>query len=226
MQIKNLFLVASIMIVLLLFFLFEMHHYLTLEYLKSSIDKLKIYYQNNPLIVLGTYFVIYLASTAFSFPGATVLTMAGGALFGLVTGTIVVSFASTIGATLAMLMSRLILKDWVQSRFATQMAKINSGIFKEGEFYLFALRLLPPIPFFVINLVMGLTPMRSVTFFWVSQLGMLPATLIFVNAGSELGKIQTIDDILSPSLIISFLLLGIFPLLVKKILIAIQTKSA
>ena len=153
------------------------------------------------------------------------LTLAGGALFGLVAGTLVVSFASTIGATLAMLISRLLLKDWVQSRFADQMKKINSGILKEGIFYLFALRLLPAVPFFVINLVMGLTPIRTLTFFWVSQLGMLPATLVYVNAGSELGKVQTIDDILSSSLIISFLLLGIFPLLIKKIITAIQAKS-
>ena len=183
------------------------------------------YYQDNPIIVLGAYFFIYLTSAAFSVPGATVLTLAGGALFGLVAGTLVVSFASTIGATLAMLISRLLLKDWVQNRFADQMIIINSGILKEGTFYLFALRLLPAVPFFVINLVMGLTHIRTVTFFWVSQLGMLPATLVYVNAGSELGKVQTIDDILSSSLIISFLLLAIFPLLIKKIVTAIQAKS-
>ena len=175
--------------------------------------------------MLGTYFVIYLASTAFSLPGAAVLSLAGGALFGLTAGTLVVSFASTIGATLAMLIARVLLRDWVQNRFASQMTTINSGMIKEGPFYLFTLRLLPAVPFFVINLVMGLTPIRTATFFWVSQLGMLPATLIYVNAGSELGKIQSIDDILSPSLIISFVLLGIFPLLVKKILTAIQTIS-
>ena len=225
MQIKKLMLASLIAIVLILLLLFDLHHYLTLEYLKYSKDKLNSYYQDNPLIVLGTYFFIYLTSTAFSVPGATVLTLAGGALFGLVAGTLVVSFASTIGATLAMLISRLLLKDWVQNRFATQMIKINSGILKEGTFYLFALRLLPAVPFFVINLVMGLTPIRTVTFFWVSQIGMLPATLVYVNAGSELGKVQTFDDIISSSLIISFLLLGIFPLLIKKIVTAIQAKS-
>ena len=225
MPIKKLMLASLIAIVLILLLLFDLHHYLTLEYLKYSKDKLNSYYQDNPLIVLGAYFVIYLTSAAFSLPGATVLTLAGGALFGLVAGTIVVSFASTIGATLAMLISRLLLKDWVQNRFADQMIKINSGILKEGTFYLFALRLLPAVPFFVINLVMGLTHIRTVTFFWVSQLGMLPATLVYVNAGSELGKVQTIDDILSSSLIISFLLLGIFPLLIKKIVTAIQARS-
>ena len=225
MQIKKLLLATLIAIVLILLLFFDVHHYLTLEYLKSSKDKLDVYYQDNPLLVLGSYFVIYLASTAFSLPGAAVLSLAGGALFGLTVGTLVVSFASTIGATLAMLIARVLLRDWVKNRFASQMTTINSGMLKEGAFYLFTLRLLPAVPFFVINLVMGLTPLRTVTFFWVSQLGMLPATLVYVNAGSELGKIQSIDDILSPQLIISFVLLGIFPLLVKKILTAIQTKS-
>ena len=225
MQINKLLLATLIAIVLILLLLFDVHHYFTLEYLKSSKDKLNVYYQDNPLIVLGTYFVIYLASTAFSLPGAAVLSLAGGALFGLTAGTLVVSFASTIGATLAMLIARVLLRDWVKNRFASQMTTINSGMLKEGAFYLFTLRLLPAVPFFVINLVMGLTPLRTVTFFWVSQLGMLPATLVYVNAGSELGKIQTIDDILSPSLIISYVLLGIFPLLVKKILAAIQAKN-
>ena len=225
MQIKKLMLTTLITIVLILLILFDLHHYLTLEHLKSSKDNLNAYYQDNPLIVLGTFFLIYLTSATFSIPGATVLTLAGGNLFGLVAGTIVVSFASTIGATLAMLISRLMLKDWVQNHFAVQMGTINSGILKEGAFYLFTLRLLPAVPFFVINLVMGFTPMRTVTFFWVSQLGMLPATLVYINAGSELGKVQTIDDILSSSLIISFLLLGIFPLLIKKIITAIQAKS-
>ena len=225
MLIKKLMLATAIAIVLILLLFFDLHHYLTLEYLKSSKDKLNVYYQDNPLIVLGTYFVIYLASTAFSLPGAAVLSLAGGALFGLTTGTLVVSFASTIGATLAMLISRLLLKEWVQKRFSEQMRIINSGFLKEGSFYLFTLRLLPAIPFFVINLVMGLTNIRTVTFFWVSQLGMLPATLVYVNAGSELGKVQTIDDILSSSVIISFLLLGIFPLLVKKIITAIKGKN-
>ncbi len=225
MQIKKLLLATLIAIVLILLLFFDVHHYLTLEYLKFSKDKLNVYYQDNPLLVLGTYFVIYLTSTAFSLPGAVVLSLAGGALFGLTVGTLVVSFASTIGATLAMLIARVLLRDWVKNRFASQMTTINSGMIKEGAFYLFTLRLLPAVPFFVINLVMGLTPLRTVTFFWVSQLGMLPATLVYVNAGSELGKIQSIDDILSPSLIISFGLLGIFPLLVKKILAAIQAKN-
>jgi len=225
MQIKKLLLANLIAIFLILLLFYDVHHYLTLEYLRSSKDKLNVYYQDFPLLVIGTYFVIYLTSTASSLPGAAVLSLAGGVLFGLTVGTLVVSFASTIGATLAMLIARVLLRDWVKNRFASQMAIINSGMIKEGAFYLFTLRLVPVVPFFIINLVMGLTQLRTVTFFWVSQLGMLPATLVYVNAGSELGKIQSIDDILSTQLIISFLLLGIFPLLVKKILTAIQTKS-
>ena len=225
MHIKKLLLATLIAIVMIFILLFDVHHYLTLEYLKSSKNKLDVYYQDNPLLVLSTYIVIYLASTAFSLPGAAVLSLAGGALFGLTAGTLVVSFASTIGATLAMLIARVLLRDWVKNRFTSQMTTINSGMLKEGAFYLFTLRLLPAVPFFVINILMGLTTLRTVTFFWVSQLGMLPATLIYVNAGSELGKIQSIDDIFSPTLIVSFVLLGIFPLLFKKILTVIQTKS-
>ena len=225
MHIKKLLLVTLIAIVLILLLFFDVYQYLTLEYLKSSKDKLNLFYQDNPLLVLVTYFMIYLTSTAFSLPGATVLSLAGGALFGLTKGTLVVSFASTIGATLAMLIARVLLRDWVKNRFASQLTTINSGMLKEGAFYLFTLRMLPAVPFFVINLVMGLTPLRTLTFFWVSQLGMLPATLIYVNAGSELGKIQSTDAIFSPQLIISFVLLGIFPLLVKKILTAIQKKA-
>jgi len=223
---KKLLLATLIAIVLILLLFFDVHHYLTLEYLKSSKDKLNVYYQDNPLLVLCTYFVIYLASTAFSLPGAAVLSLAGGAFFGLTAGTLVVSFASTIGATLAMLIARVLLRDWVMNHFASQITTINSGMIKEGAFYLFTLRLLPAVPFFVVNLVMGLTQLRTITFFWVSQLGMLPATLVYVNAGSELGKIQSIDDIFSPQLITSFVLLGIFPLLVKIILTAIQTKRS
>ena len=225
MQIKKLLLATLVAIVLILLLFFDVQHYFTLEYLKSSKDKLNAYYQDDPLLVLGTYFVIYLASAAFSLPGAAVLSLAGGALFGFTAATLVVSFASTIGATLAMLIARVLMRDWVKDRFALQMETINSGIIRDGAFYLFTLRLLPAVPFFVINLLMGLTTLRTVTFFWVSQLGMLPATLVYVNAGSELGKIQSIDNILSFQLIISFMLLGIFPLLVKKIFQLFKQKA-
>jgi uncharacterized membrane protein YdjX (TVP38/TMEM64 family) len=153
------------------------------------------------------------------------MTLGGGAFFGLFAGTVIVSFASSIGATLAMLIARFLLRDWVQSRFASQMETINFGINKEGGFYLFTLRLVPAVPFLVINLGMGLTSLRALTFYWVSQLGMLPGTLVYINAGSELANIESLNDILSPTLIGSFVLLGTFPLLVKKMLAFIAKRG-
>ena len=223
-QTKVILLTATFSIVVALFFAFDLQQYLTLEYLKSSKALFISYYEQNPMLVLGSYFLSYVVMTAFSLPGAVWMTLGGGAFFGLLTGTFVVSFASTIGATLAMLISRFLLRDWVQGRFKQQMKTINSGIQKDGGFYLFTLRLLPVVPFFVINMVMGLTPLRTSTFYWVSQLGMLPGTLVYINAGSELAKIEALGDILSPTLIGSFVLLGIFPLLVKKIISIIETK--
>lgn len=223
-QTKVILLTATFSIVVALFFAFDLQQYLTLEYLKSSKSLFISYYEQNPMLVLGSYFLSYVVMTAFSLPGAVWMTLGGGAFFGLLTGTFVVSFASTIGATLAMLISRFLLRDWVQGRFKQQMKTINSGVQKDGGFYLFTLRLLPVVPFFVINMVMGLTPLRTSTFYWVSQLGMLPGTLVYVNAGSELAKIESLGDILSPTLIGSFVLLGIFPLLVKKIISIIETK--
>ena len=223
-QTKVILLTATFSIVVALFFAFDLQQYLTLEYLKSSKSLFISYYEQNPMLVLGSYFLSYVVMTAFSLPGAVWMTLGGGAFFGLLTGTFVVSFASTIGATLAMLISRFLLRDWVQGRFKQQMKTINSGIQKDGGFYLFTLRLLPVVPFFVINMVMGLTPLRTSTFYWVSQLGMLPGTLVYINAGSELAKIESLGDILSPTLIGSFVLLGIFPLLVKKIISIIETK--
>jgi uncharacterized membrane protein YdjX (TVP38/TMEM64 family) len=223
-KIKIILLTATFSIVVALFFAFDLQQYLTLEYLKSSKALFISYYEQNPMLVLGSYFLSYVVMTAFSLPGAVWMTLGGGAFFGLLTGTFVVSFASTIGATLAMLISRFLLRDWVHGRFKQQMKTINSGVQKDGGFYLFTLRLLPVVPFFVINMVMGLTPLRTSTFYWVSQLGMLPGTLVYVNAGSELAKIESLGDILSPTLIGSFVLLGIFPLLVKKIISIIETK--
>jgi len=223
-QLKIIMLMMTFSVVIALFFAFDLQQYLNLEYLKSSKSLFISYYEQNPMLVLGSYFLSYVVMTAFSLPGAVWMTLGGGAFFGLLTGTFVVSFASTIGATLAMLISRFLLRDWVHGRFKQQMKTINSGIQKDGGFYLFTLRLLPVVPFFVINMVMGLTPLRTSTFYWVSQLGMLPGTLVYVNAGSELAKIESLGDILSPTLIGSFVLLGIFPLLVKKIISIIETK--
>ena len=223
-QIKILLLIAVFTIVVALFFVFDLQKHLTLEYLKSSKTFFISSYEKNPILVLGSYFLFYIVITAFSLPGAVWMTLGGGAFFGLFAGTVIVSFASSIGATLAMLIARFLLRDWVQSRFEKQMQIINAGINKDGGFYLFTLRLVPAVPFFVINLGMGLTPLRAGTFYWVSQLGMLPGTLVYINAGSELGKIQSVGEILSPTLIASFVLLGIFPLLVKKMLAFIEKR--
>ena len=167
---------------------------------------------------------IYIAVTALSLPGAAVLTLAGGALFGLGVGTVAVSFASTIGATLACLVSRFLLREWVQNKFGDKLMTINNGIEKEGAFYLFSLRLVPIFPFFVINLLMGLTRMKLFTFFWVSQIGMFAGTIVYVNAGKELAKIDSLSGIMSPGVLISFVVLGLFPITVKKLLAFYKTK--
>ncbi|MZG31661.1 MAG: SidA/IucD/PvdA family monooxygenase [Nitrospinae bacterium] len=196
---------------------FDLGHYLTLEYIKGQQDSFSAFYKENTLLAIGAYSAVYIVTTALSLPGATLLTLLGGALFGLVTGTVLVSFASTIGATLAFLVSRLLLRDWVQGKFGRHLAAFNDGIEKDGGFYLFTLRLIPAVPFFVINLVMGLTPMKTGAFFLISQAGMLAGTIVYVNAGTQLAQIESLSGILSPGIIFSFVLLGIFPLLAKKL---------
>lgn len=203
---------------------FDLGQYLSLEYIKASQEKSQSLYQAHRLPVIAAYMGIYIVVTALSLPGAAVMTLAGGGLFGLAVGTVVVSFASTVGATLACLVSRFLLRDWVQKKFGDKLATINAGIEKEGAFYLFSLRLVPIFPFFVINLVMGLTPIRLFTFFWVSQIGMLAGTIVYVNAGKALAQIDSLSGILSPGLLISFALLGLFPLTVKKLLALYQRK--
>lgn len=200
-----------------IFFALDLQQYLTLNYLKDSQARFAELYNENPVMVIGGYMAIYILVTALSLPGAVILTLAGGALFGLATGLIIVSFASSIGATLACFVARFVLRDWVQNKFGDKLTTINEGIAKEGAFYLFTLRLIPVFPFFVINLVMGLTKMPLLTFYWVSQLGMLAGTAVFVNAGKELAKIDSLSGILSPGLIGSFVILGLFPLVVKKL---------
>lgn len=208
----------------ILFVVFDLERYLSLSYIKESQVYLQNVYEQNPLLTLSTYMLIYILVTALSLPGAVVLTLAGGALFGLFAGTVVVSIASTTGATLACFVSRFILQKWVQEKFGDKLKPINRGIEKEGTFYLFSLRLIPIFPFFVINLVMGLTRMPLRTFFWVSQLGMFPGTIVFVNAGKELGRIESASSILSPSLLVSFIILGLFPLVTKKIMQRVRKK--
>jgi len=208
-----------------IFFALDLQQYLTLDYLKESQTRFADLYHAKPVLVIGAYMGIYILVTALSLPGAAILTLAGGALFGLVTGLIVVSFASSIGATLACLVARFVLRDWVQNTFGDKLSTINEGIAKEGAFYLFTLRLIPVFPFFVINLVMGLTKMKLFTFYWVSQLGMLAGTAVFVNAGKELAKIDSLSGILSFGLIGSFVILGLFPLFVKKLVTFIQARK-
>ena len=213
---KKIIIVALIAAFIILFFVFDLGQYLNLEYLKSQKQLIEDYYQNNPLVTMSVYFIAYVIMAALSLPGAVILTLAGGAIFGLLTGTILVSFASTIGATLAFLISRTLLRDVIQKKFGDSLASFNEGVKKDGAFYLFTLRLVPLFPFFVVNLVMGLTALKASTYYWVSQLGMLIGTIVYVNAGTQLGKIDSISGILSPALIGSFVLLGLFPLLAKK----------
>jgi uncharacterized membrane protein YdjX (TVP38/TMEM64 family) len=199
--------------------------YLTLSYMKESQQHFQELYREQSLTVLAVYAGIYILVTSLSLPGAAVMTLAAGALFGLVAGTVVVSFASTIGATLACFISRFILRDWVQGRFGDRLKTVNEGIENEGAFYLFTLRLIPVFPFWLINLLMGLTKMPLKTFYWVSQAGMLAATIVYVNAGRELGKIESLSGIFSPTLILSFILLGLFPLMTKKAIAFYKAKK-
>jgi pyruvate/2-oxoglutarate dehydrogenase complex dihydrolipoamide dehydrogenase (E3) component/uncharacterized membrane protein YdjX (TVP38/TMEM64 family) len=203
------------------FFLLDFGRYLSLEFLRSQHAAIEAYYRAHPLWTAALYFAIYVAVTGLSLPGAAIMTLAGGAIFGLLWGTVIVSFASTLGATLAFLASRFLLRDWVQSRYGDRLKPVNDGIARDGAFYLFALRLVPAFPFFVVNLVMGLTPMRTWTFYWVSQLGMLAGTLAFVYAGTRLAEFR-----LSVGLVAAFTILGLFPLVAKKALEAARARRA
>lgn len=199
------------------FFYFDGQQFLTLSSLKVQQNQLIAFYQTHPVQILAEYALIYIVVTALSLPGATILTLAGGAIFGLFWGTVIVSFASTIGASLAFLSARFLFRDTVQAKFAEQLKTINEGIERDGEYYLFTLRLVPLFPFFMINLLMGLTTLKTRTFYGVSQIGMLAGTVVYVNAGTQLGKLESLSGILSPILVGSFVLLGLFPLLAKKI---------
>lgn len=223
---SKLIVIAIIAALVAAFFVFDLGQYFSLEYFKSQREAIDAYYAENPGKLALIYFIVYITVTALSLPGAAIMTLAAGAIFGLGTGVVLVSFASTIGATIAFLVARFLLRDSVQKKFGHSLAPINSGIEKEGGFYLFTLRLVPAFPFFVINLLMGLTPIKTWTFYWVSQLGMLAGTLVYVNAGTELGQIESLSGILSPGLIFSFVLLGIFPILAKKIIHTIKVNKA
>lgn len=222
MKLSRIGLLSCVVILIGLFFVFDLQQYLTLEFLKSKQHTIQVYYHSNPFSALTLYLLIYMLATALSLPGATILTLAGGAIFGLAWGVIIVSIASTLGATGAFLSARFLFKETVERKFSQRLKTINAGLAKNGIFYLFTLRLIPAVPFFMINLLMGLTTISTKTFFWVSQLGMLAGTVVYVNAGTQLGKIESLADILSPTLWAAFVLLGLFPLLAKKIVDAIQ----
>ncbi|EGQ9241257.1 TVP38/TMEM64 family protein [Vibrio parahaemolyticus] len=189
--------------------------YLTLENAKAQQEALNLFIEANIVYAAAVYFLAYVAITAFSIPGAAVVTLLGAALFGFWFSLLLVSFASTIGATLAFLSSRYLLRDWVQSRFGEKLVAINQGVKKDGAFYLFSLRLIPVFPFFLINLLMGLTPMSIARFYLTSQIGMLPGTAVYLNAGTQLATIDSLSGIVSPTVLASFALLGLFPILVK-----------
>ncbi|MEX2353031.1 MAG: FAD-dependent oxidoreductase, partial [Gammaproteobacteria bacterium] len=209
--------VLLVVLLVAAFFIFDLDRHLTMEGLKSGLNEFVEIRDRSPLMVAGIYFIIYILVTALSLPGAAVMTLAGGALFGLLWGTVIVSFASSIGALLAFLVARYVLRDFVQSRFGDRLKTVNAGIARDGAFYLFTLRLIPVFPFFLINLVMGLTGMRALTFYAVSQIGMLAGTVVYVNAGTQLARIDSLSGILSPTLLFSFALLGIFPWLARGI---------
>ncbi len=225
MNVRKLLLFALVLLAIGVFFAFDLDRYLSVDELRMRHQEVISLRAEYPIASAALYFVAYVLVTALSLPGAAVMTLAGGAVFGLVTGTVLVSFASTLGATLAMLVARFLLRDVVQARFGDRIAAIDAGIERDGALYLFTLRLVPLFPFFVINLVMGLTAMRARTFAWVSQLGMLPGTIVFVNAGTQLAQVRSPADVLSPGLLASFALLGIFPLLARRVVALLQARK-
>jgi len=218
-----LLLVFAVLVVL--FFAFGLQKYVTFAYLKSRQMDLENFYAAHRLMTILVYMAGYILVTALSLPGATVMTLAGGAIFGLWLALLLVSFASTIGATLAFLTARFLLKDYVQKKFGDRLKVVNEGVEKDGAFYLFTLRLVPVFPFFLINLTMGLTPIRTGVFYIVSQVGMLAGTFVYVNAGTQLALIDSPKGILSPGLIFSFALLGIFPLVARKMIAMIKARK-
>jgi dihydrolipoamide dehydrogenase len=220
--------ISILLFIIIVFYLsqkYKLSEYLNFEYLKQNKENLTKLYLSNQLQFISYYSLIYIFSTAISIPGATILTIAAGFLFGLPLGVVIVSFCSTIGASLSFLFSRYLFKDYFEKKFSSQLNSINQGIEKDGIFYLFSLRMIPAFPFFLINILMGLTSMKLVHYFFISQIGMLLGTIVYVNAGTQLSNIQSLKDIASPTLLISFSLLGILPLLTKFIISKFKQKK-
>ncbi len=216
---------ALLVVAIAVLFALDASQYLELECIKARLATLDAAVAAQPWLSRGAFFLAYVLVTALSLPGAALMTLVGGALFGLAGGTLLVSFASTLGATGALLLSRYLLRGWVRARFGQRLATIDRGVAQDGAHYLFALRLVPLFPFFLVNLAMGLTALPVRTFWWVSQLGMLPGTLAYVNAGRELGALGSTNDLLSPGLVGAFMLLGLLPLLSRKLLQAYRTRQ-
>ncbi len=221
---RKLAILTTVALAVAAYFVLDLGEVLSLSALKARQAEFAAYRDAHPLLAGGAYFLVYVLVTAVSLPGATLLTLAGGAVFGLGWGLLIVSFASTIGATLAFLIARYLLRDWVTARFGSRLTRIDDGIRRDGAFYLFTLRLVPAFPFFLINLLMGLSAMKASTYFWVSQLGMLAGTVVYVNAGTQLAQIESLAGIVSPGLLLSFALLGIFPLLARKAVEWVQAR--
>lgn len=223
---KRILVLAIIAVIIGSYFAFDLGQYLTLQSVQSRLSDLEAFRDENFLLSAAIYFTVYVAVAALSIPAAVIITLIGGAVFGVLWGTLLVSFASSIGATLAFLVSRLLLRDWVQQKFGKYLEPINRGIEKDGVFYLFSLRMVPLFPFYIINLLMGLTTIRVWSFYWVSQVGMLLGTAVYVNAGSELAQITSLSGLVSAPVLLSFSLLGLFPLLARLIVNAIQANKA
>ncbi|EEO02412.1 TPA: TVP38/TMEM64 family protein [Vibrio cholerae] len=217
--------IAIVLIAIAALLVTQFSQYLTLDVAKAKQAELANYIDAHLLQAALIYFVVYVLLTAFSIPGATVVTLLGAALFGFGLSLLLASFASTIGATLAFLSSRFLLRDWVQAKFADKLQTINQGIERDGAFYLLSLRLIPIFPFFLINLVMGLTPISTWRYYWVSQLGMLPGTAVYLNAGTQLAEISSLGQIVSLPVLASFVLLGVFPIVVKWLMDKVQQRA-
>ncbi len=222
---KKIAVVGIVAALIAAFWIFDLRQYLTLSYIKESQENFQALYSAHQAKVIAAFMGIYILVTALSLPGAAVMTLVAGALFGLLAGTVMVSFASTIGATLACIVARFVLRGWVQNKFGNRLGKINDGVEREGAFYLFTLRLIPIFPFWLINLAIGITRMRLFTFYWVSQVGMLAGTIVYVNAGKELGRIESVSEIFTFRLIASFALLGLFPITAKKLIQLYRSKK-
>ena len=222
---KKIGLFAVLLLFFVLVYVFDLSRYVNLSYFKENQIKFANFFAAKPFLVASTFFVVYVAVTALSLPGAVILTLAAGALFGIGFGTLIVSFASSIGATLAMLVSRFLLRDLVQKKFGSKLADLNQGIERDGAYYLFSLRLIPIVPFFILNLLMGLTRIKTWTYYWVSQLGMLAATLVYVNAGTQLAEINSLSGLVSLSILVSLVFLGLLPLFAKKVIEFLQRKK-